>query len=148
MKVKMQYGMPAISGQVGELVYCYNKLTGKMYARRYEYPTLTENHHKMGGVAKNLFAIKPSEDYKYDCRTYAYQLASLRSNKSVNIWTWSNCYLHLMYAMAKALPELDLSTLTREEIYAQDLPCISIKRAVEAGLLEKVKDYMRLDNPI
>jgi hypothetical protein len=53
-----------------------------------------------------------------------------------------------MYALAKAMPEIDLGTLTREEIYQQDLPCISIKRAVEAGLLEKVDNYQRLDKPI
>jgi hypothetical protein len=148
MKVKMQYGMPPFSGQAGELVYCYNKRTGRMYARRYEYPTLTENHHKMGGVAKNLFKIKPSDDFKFDCRTYAYLYATSRKNNGVLIWTWSNCFMHLMYALAKAMPEIDLSTLTREQIYQQDLPCISIKRAVEAGLLEKVDNYQRLDNPI
>ncbi len=148
MKARMQIGMMPISGKAGELVYCYNRRTGGMYAREYTYPTLTENHHKMGGVAKNLFAINPSEDFKYDCRTYAYLYANSRKNRGVKIWTWSNCYLHLMYALAAALPELNLSTLTREEIYQQELPCISIKRAVEAGLLEKVDNYERLDNQI
>jgi len=145
MKVKTQLGYPQISGQAGDLVYCLNKRTGKMYARRYEYPTLGENHHKMGGVAKNLFKIQPSDGFKYACRAYAYLYASLRKNRGVGIWTWSNCFLHLMYALAKQMPEIDLSTLTRQQIYAQDLPCISIKRAVEAGLLERVNDYEMMD---
>ncbi|PKN71418.1 MAG: hypothetical protein CVU50_10105 [Candidatus Cloacimonetes bacterium HGW-Cloacimonetes-3] len=148
MKARMQFGMTPISGKAGELVFCYNRRTGGMYAREYKYPTLTENHHKMGGVARNLFAVKPADDFKYDCRTYAYLYANSRKNRGVKIWTWSNCYLHLMYALAKAQPEIDLSTLTREEIYAQDLPCISIKRAVEAGLLEQVDNYNRLDSQI
>jgi hypothetical protein len=50
--------------------------------------------------------------------------------------------------LAKAMPEIDLSTITREEINSLDLPCINIKRAVEAGLLEAVKDYTRLDHQI
>jgi hypothetical protein len=148
MKVRMQFGQSPVSGKAGELVYCYNRRTGSMYARRYEYPELTENHHKMGGVARNLFSIQPSADFQYDCRTYAYLYASARNNRGVKIWTWSNCYLHLMYAMAKAVADIDLSTLTREEIYQRDLPCISVKRAVDAGLLEKVDGYERLDNPI
>lgn len=146
MKVKMQFGNEPISGKAGELVYCFNRRTGKMYAKSYTYPTITDNNRKMGSVAKNLFSIKVSEDYKYDCRTYAYLYSTSDKNRGVNIWNWSNCYLHLMYAMAKQMPELDLSTLTKEEIYSLDLPCISIKRAVEAGLLAVVKDYARLDN--
>ncbi|MDZ4122307.1 MAG: hypothetical protein U1C33_07780 [Candidatus Cloacimonadaceae bacterium] len=146
MKVKMQFGNAPISGKAGELVYCYNRRSESMYARAYTYPALTDNHHKMGGTAKNLFQLKPSEDFKYDCRTYAYLYASARKNRGVKIWTWSNCYLHLMYALARYVPELDLATLSREEIYNRDLPCISIKRAVEAGLLEPVKDYQKLNN--
>ncbi len=146
MKVKMYQGRAPLSGKVGDLVYCYNRRSESMYARAYTYPTLTENHHKMGGTAKNLFKLKPSEDYKYDCRTYAYLYASARKNRGVKIWTWSNCYLHLMYAMAAANPELNLATLSKEEIYELDLPCISIKSAVEAGLLEIVKDYQKLNN--
>jgi len=138
--------MPSLTGKTGELVYCYNRLADKMYARKYTYPTLTDNNHKMGSVAQNLFRIKVSDAYKYDCRTYAYLYATAGKNRGVKIWTWSNCYLHLMYALAAAVPEIDLATLTKEEIYTLDLPCISIKRAVEAGLLEEVKDYVRLDN--
>lgn len=145
MKVKMQFGNAPISGKAGELVYCYNKRTGKMYAKQYAYPTITDNNRKMGNVAKNLFALQPSEDYKYDCRTYAFSYSTSDRNRGINIWNWSNCYLHLMYAMAKKMPELDLSTLTKAEIYSLDLPCISVKRAVEAGLLAVVQDYGRLD---
>lgn len=148
MKTRMQFGMMPISGKAGELVFCHNRRTGGMYAREYTYPKLTENHHQMGGVAKNLFRLMPSDDFKYDCRTYAYFYATARNNRGVKIWTWSNCYLHLMYAMAKLMPEIDLNTITREEIYQRDLPCISIKRAVEAGLLEVVDNYERLDRQI
>jgi len=119
-----------------------------MYSKPYVYPELNENHHKMGGIAINLFSIRPSEDFKSDCRAYAQQFSSANKNANVSIWTWSNCYLHLMYAMAKRMPDIDLSTLTREEIYTRDLPCISIKRAVEAGLLDKVTDYRRMDAEI
>ncbi len=148
MKVKTLLGYPQISGQAGDLVYCINKRTGKTYARRYEYPTLGDNHHKMGGIAKNLFKIQPSDGFKYDCRNYAYAYATLRNNRGAGIWTWSNCFLHLMYAMAKRMPDIDLSTLTREEIYSRDLPCISIKRAVEAGLLDKVNGWEMMEKEI
>ena len=148
MKVKMQLGNSPLSGKAGELVYCYNRRTGKMYARTYAYPKLTANNHKMGSVSKNLFGIEPSSGFRYDCRTYAFNFASTKKGSQVKIWTWSNTYTHLMYALAAAMPDVDLSTLSRDEIYLRDLPCISIKRAVEAGLLTPVKDYDRLDNMI
>ena len=59
--------------------------------------------------------------------------------------SWVNMYLKLMREMAKQDPSIDLLTLTREEIYTRALPCISIKRAVDAGLLPVVYDYSHLD---
>ena len=43
---------------------------------------------------------------------------------------------------------IDLATITREFIYANDLPCISVKRAVEAGLLVPVSGYEMLTRPL
>ena len=53
-----------------------------------------------------------------------------------------------MHALAKADPTIDLRTLTREEIYARDLPCISVKRAVEGGLVVKLKKWEFLKEEI
>jgi hypothetical protein len=61
---------------------------------------------------------------------------------------WSSFYMKLMYDMAKADNSIILSTLTREEIYTRELPCISVKRAVEAGLLPVVYDYQSFDREI
>lgn len=50
--------------------------------------------------------------------------------------------MKIMYDMAKQDSTIDLKTLTRDEIYARDLPCISIRKAVEAGLLPPIFDYV------
>lgn len=144
MKTRFQYGLPGFSGKVGELTYCYDRRSGTVYARRYRYPKLKDNHHRMGRIAQNLFALRPSEEFKHDCRNYANAYARGKSPRQARIGTWSNCYLHLMYALSRAYPQIDLESLGREQIYAQDLPCISIKRAVEAGLLDPVPDYQRM----
>ncbi|NLM90621.1 MAG: hypothetical protein GX179_05475, partial [Candidatus Cloacimonetes bacterium] len=41
-------------------------------------------------------------------------------------------------------PEIDLKTLTRQQIFADNLPCKSIKSAVEAGILPPVNGYERM----
>jgi len=46
-----------------------------------------------------------------------------------------------MYLVEKAYPGVDLRTIMRDYIYAHDLPCISIQKAVEAGLLKRVKGW-------
>jgi hypothetical protein len=48
----------------------------------------------------------------------------------------------MLWAMQAKYPDLvNLSTITKDEIIAQDLPCRSVKRAVEAGLLPKIPGY-------
>jgi hypothetical protein len=42
----------------------------------------------------------------------------------------------------------DLKTLTRQQIYDDNLPCKSVKSAVEAGFLPEVLNYQLLDNGI
>ncbi|HPS40224.1 MAG TPA: hypothetical protein PL124_12465 [Candidatus Cloacimonadota bacterium] len=140
MKVKFEFGLPAFTGKSGNMVYCYSRFLGKYYARRNVYPRLTQENERIGSVSGNLFGLKPSEAYKNDLKNYLMRYRSLkRSNK--NIFTWTSLYLKLMYSMAKADPGIDLRTLTREEIYQRDLPCISVKKAVEAGLLAKVLEW-------
>ena len=51
----------------------------------------------------------------------------------------------MMREMAKQDSTIDLITLTREDIFTKDLSCISVKKAVEAGLLPKVYDWQHLD---
>jgi len=53
-----------------------------------------------------------------------------------------------MWMLARINPEVDLATLTRDDIFTLDLPCISVKRAVEAGLLPRVKGYETLISSI
>mgnify|MGYP006987161020 CR=1 FL=1 len=48
--------------------------------------------------------------------------------------------LNLARDMAKWDNIIDLLSLSREEIYTRDLPCLSVARAVEAGLPPVVYD--------
>jgi hypothetical protein len=43
---------------------------------------------------------------------------------------------------------VDLKTLSRQQIYDNDLPCKSVKAAVEAGYLSEVLNYQLLDEDI
>jgi hypothetical protein len=138
MRVTLENRPTGLSGKVGELVYCYHRREGIIIARRYTYPTITEHNKKVGSISANLFGIKPSSCYKQDLYFYIDRFNGLRDNRQNQMRSWVNVYLKLMYAMAKADPSIELRTLTREEIVERDLPCLTLKKAIEAGLLPQV----------
>jgi len=145
MRARINFGVGAYSGKMDGVVFCNHRREGMVSVRKYTYPTLTENNHKLGGITANLHSLNPSEDFKNDLRTYVHRYNALRDNENAYVRSWVNMYLKLMREMAKRDSSIDLQTLTREEISSRDLPCSSIKRAVEAGLLPVVYDYANLD---
>ncbi len=148
MKAKFQFGLSAYTGKADGVVYCYHRFLNKVYVRHNTYPTLTQENKRIGSISTTIFGINPSSAFKNDMGDYLLKYRCLRKHISTTIFTWSGLYIKLMYDMAKQIEGIDLRTLTREEIYAQDLPCISVKRAVEAGLLPVVYDYVVYDHQI
>jgi hypothetical protein len=107
MRVAFKYGIGGYVGKFDDMVFCYNRSLGKIYARRRVYPTLTESHRKFGSTAANLFSLKPSQGYKDDLYLYLVRYRALRGSMK-SLVTWSNLYMKLMYELAKRDPGIDL----------------------------------------
>lgn len=148
MRAHFAWGINSYSGRQEGVVFCHYRRENIVLVRKYQYPTLTENNHKLGSITANLHSIQPSDGYKQDMKNYQWRYNTLRENEGKTIRSWVNMYLKLMREMARRDASIDLQTITRDEIYARDLPCISVKRAVEAGLLPVVYDYTHLDREI
>jgi hypothetical protein len=148
MKVKMKPLPPKSRAKKTGIVYCSYNDGDVIVARRYVYPKLTDSNSKFRSIQANLFKIEPSDGYKRDLQAYIRCHNSTPAGEELPLRAWNNLYLKLMYAMAKADPTIDLSTLTREDIYEKDLPCITLKRSVESGLLPKVWEWELLTNEI
>ena len=140
MRVTYKYGIGGYRGKMDGAVLCYDRYLGRSYARRWVYPTITEKNKAFGNVNANLFRIKPSQGYRNDLYFYLTRYRNLNDAKQ-GLRAWSSFYMKLMYDMAKADDSINLMTITREEIYSRDLPCISVKKAVDAGLLPVVYGY-------
>jgi hypothetical protein len=55
----------------------------------------------------------------------------------------------MLWAMQARYPEqVNLKTITREQIVEQNLPCRSVKTAVEDNLLPQIPGYQYLDREI
>lgn len=141
MKVILKNMVTGFTGSADDMIYYYNRKLNRCYARRRPVVSIRTQHHRLKAVMENLKHIHPSAGFKADLDRYLAVHNALPKNKWCCLLNWSNVYMKLLYALADRDESIDLTCLTREDIYALDLPCKSVKRAVEAGLLPKVKGY-------
>ncbi len=144
MKPYFKHMIHGFTGKLDGLIYYIDKFTGKPRART----SFTFKNHPgqkpFKSAQKQIYAIEPSQFYKYDLKDYCLSYNNLPQNAGFPIFTWCHVYNKLMWAMQTAMPDtVDLSTITREQIFEQNLPCISLKAAIDAGLLPKVEGYER-----
>ncbi len=147
MKVIFKNMIQAYSGKCDGLVYYYNRRLGRMCVREYVKPKRTAQQNSFAAASSNLKALNLSEGYKQDLKDYTELYIRRRDNRKLPVSNWYNLFMMLMWKLAEDY-SLDLKYITRTQIYEQDLPCISVKRAVEEELIPPVQDYERLDNQI
>ena len=164
MKAIFKNMIQAYQGKCDGLVYYYNPRLNRIVVRPHVIPRPSAQTRRFASIAANLKALNPSKGFKNDLSVYVDIHNRKASNHRRPMNNWCNAYNKMMYALAKMyvgvddgegginwIPasagmtgegmELDLATLTRDIIFDNDLPCITVKRAVEAGLLSTVKGY-------
>ncbi len=145
MKATRAHLLGEFTGKLDGLIYYRRRNSGKLYVRRQFHFINHPCHAGFGSVQKAIYGIQPSEGYKQDLRDYLYAYNKLPESKLKRYETWTNIYAKLMYAMQSAMPEtVDLQNISREQVIQQNLPCITVQQAVDAGILPQVKDYQRL----
>ena len=156
MKEFFKNMLQAYRGKCDGLVYYYNPRLNRMVARPHVKRRETEQNRLFAAIGANLKLIQPSEGFKRDLADYCDKYNRKARNYTRPLNNWYNAFTKMMWALAKTHslegltpPEagtpIDLRTLSRADIESNDLPCRSVKRAVEAGLLEPVPGYELLD---
>lgn len=140
MQVIFKNILKAYSGKCDGLIYYYHPGLNRMLCRRHTIPRRSQSNVRFSAISSNLKALNPSPEFCTDLKYYA----ALYSRPGAQL-NWRNVFMRLMYALARQY-SVDLSTLTRSEIYSDNLPCRSVKLAIEAGLLEPVTGYERLNS--
>lgn len=148
MKTRFKHNIQGFTGKLDGLVYCYHKQSNEIYARKFTKAERNPSAERLKLVMANLKLINPSPGYRQNFKDYLIQYNKLSSNQGKAIVNWASIYIKMLYAMAKADPAIDLATLSREQIYDQNLPCITVKAAIEAGLIPRVRDTNKYTNPI
>ena len=133
------------TGKLDGLIYYRSRHTGKLYVRKCFSFQNHPRHAPYAAIQSNIFKVKPSPGYINDLKHYLllYNLLPIADYKPLN--SWNNLYVKLMFAMQKADPAgIDLAVITREEIIQRNLPCRTVKAAIDAGLIVPVSGYERL----
>ncbi len=145
MKVLFKNMVNGFTGKADDSVIYYNRRLNRCFVRRRPKYKDHPRHQPFREIMHNLAGIQPSLAYKEDLSLYLELYNQLKQNKFTPVICWNNLFIKIMFAMAKQYPDIDLSTLTRADIYAQDLPCKSVMRAIDSGLLPEVKGYARFN---
>ena len=146
MKAKLKVLLPGFTGNMDDVVVYYNSKLNKYIARKKVKPKFTPDHSLTQQMHAFRRRISVSEDYIDDCREYIRLFNQKFRRQGRAMSTLPNVYMKIMRALKKQYPEIDFGTLTREDVLERDLPCRTVASAVEAGYLEKVPGYERLNN--
>jgi hypothetical protein len=148
MKVLFKNMVNGFTGKADGSVIYYSRRLNRCFVRRRPIYKDHPRHQPWKEIMKNLGRIQPSDGYKDDLTWYLELYNQLKQNKFTPVHSWNNLFIKLLFAMAKQYPDIDLSTITRDDIISRELPCMSVNRAIDAGLLPEVKNYVRFTNEL
>ncbi len=149
MKVKFNTSLFGLTGKGEGLIYYSSRQTGKIYARKRFKFRHHPAHPSFRTAQQSIYALKPSADYKNNLMLYLDEYNDLPENRDKQVFNWCHIFNKMMWNMQKAMPEkVNLQKITRELIESQNLPCKTVRDAVEAGLLPAVKNYRKYTKQI
>jgi hypothetical protein len=142
MKVKFKGSIRGMRGinRKEDLVYCnYNK--GQLnVVRTLPKREATEQNVAFGKITTNLhnLYITISPEYKRNMSIYAIFLSQLpgvfRKPSGYAL------FIRMMWALRNRYPEIDLETITREDILNNEYPIRSVVEAMQSGVLTHIAE--------
>jgi hypothetical protein len=148
MKVHISKGIKGYSGASDGVVYYYHPKMQLCLAREYVVPDNKPNTDRTKAIMANLKLIMPSAAYKQNFKDYLYGYNDLKEHRDKPALSWYNLYIRMLFALQETVPGVSLLTLSRAQIYAENLPCKTVAAAVEAGLMPSIPYYERLTQEI
>lgn len=143
MKAKIKMLLPGFTGNMDDVVIYYNSKLNCYVTRRKVTPKKSVSTKRTSEIYKFAKRINLSQAWKDDCDAYIRAYNAYYRKQGRALVSWPSVWMKMMSAQLKASPQLNISTLTREEVMEQNLPCRSISTAIDAGFLANVKDSDR-----
>ena len=154
MKVTFKYAVGSYSGTIDLAVFRPTHTKLASYMRKWVMPTLTENNELLGVISKNVALEiwnKCLAGYKADMQTYADRW--FQENSGEGVWdpykSRYAAFTKLMWHWMQDDPEhIDLATVTMEDVQALGTKIMTVKDAIDYGLLPSISVYDDLTNVI
>lgn len=147
MKATVKEGIKGFSGKLDGAIYYYHPRLKRTLMRRAPKMPIQAKNIEYTTISRKIKAINPSDGYRNDFRNYLNYL--LEKDDSVRLPSWYSLFIKMLWAMQAKYPDtVDLKNISREQIFAQNLPCRSVKNAIEDGLLPEIPGYQYMDREI
>lgn len=143
MKVNLKHSQQDYSGSCDGLVYYRTRHSNQLYARRHVCPRYSSANKALGDSIRHLESLNPSQLFINDLRQYIGLYNSRLWPDEKPLHNWHALLIRLMFAQARII-NIPVTSLSRELIYSQMLPCHTVKSSVDAGLLAVVDGSDRL----
>jgi len=144
MKATVKEGIKGFSGKLDGAVYYYHPRLKRTLMRKMPKMPVQAQNHLYRDVARQIKNLEPSSAYRNDFRSYFTQLRERDEN--INLPSWYSLYVKMLWAIQAKYPaQVDLKTITKEQVHSQNLPCISVKAAIEDGLLPQIPGWEYYD---
>ncbi len=150
MKVTFKYGIGAFTGKIDNAVFWAQKSKLASLMRKFTYPKITTHNKEIGAIAKNLGKLWHilSVGYKDDFKTYAdryyvqYGTEGLYDPARSPYAFWTR----VVWAWAKEHSDVDLKTLTMEDLALVGNAIRTVRNAINGGYLRPIDQYDDLTN--
>ncbi|PKN80256.1 MAG: hypothetical protein CVU48_02625 [Candidatus Cloacimonetes bacterium HGW-Cloacimonetes-1] len=148
MKAKVKLALPGFAGNMDDMVIYYNSRLNCLIARKKVMPRRVPPNTTFCDIHAFIKRIAVSDAYKEDCRRYIslYNQQNRRRGRALN--SWLNVLMRILMRLKTDYPDIDYTVLTRDQIIAESIPCLTLARAIDAGLLEKVPGYLEMQSQI
>jgi len=145
MKVTFKYGIGTFQGKIDNSVFWPQKSGLASVMRKFTYPTLTSQNTKIGKIGKNLALMwrQILSEYKADIYTYAQRYYTQYGSEGSFDPARSPYafYTHMIWEWSKSHEDVDLKTLTYEDLLVTGTQISTVKNAIDNGYLRTIDQY-------
>ncbi len=144
MKVTFKYNIGTYSGTLNGMTYGNFRDGNLCIGRQWVQPLVTPQQTALGTIAKNLSDLyaEASSAWKADLKTYTHKYGKEYVGKTELPPSSYALFMKLLYAYRDfAAPNVDLDTLAFGDLETLVAPFLTIKGAVDAGLLPAVTGF-------
>jgi hypothetical protein len=144
MKVRFKNLIGGYTGTADDSVIYFNPGLNRYIVRSKPKHKSHSGNSKFSDVARSLKQLCPAEEYISDFKAYLKLYNRLPAHREAPLPVWNNLWVKMMWSMHN-IYGIELAGITRQQIMDNNLPCKSVKAAVEAGLLPKVVGWEGFD---